>query len=99
MKTTKPYELTDRIYRLCNKENWFTEGTNRQYDRMFAAVKSEKFSTRDVAVIIGLCSESPFIDKIQEKIDEIYREVEAEAAAEEAAETEVQFYEYETMEG
>lgn len=99
MKTTRPYELTERIYQLCNKEHWFTEGTNRQYNRMFAAAKSEKFSTRDVAVIIGLCSESPFIDKIQEKIEEIYNEIEAEAAAEEAAESEIEFYEYESMEG
>lgn len=77
MKTNNPYELKERIYELCNKEQWFTEGTNRQYDRMFHALVSDKFSTRDVAVIIGLCSESPFIDKIQEKIEAIYKEVEA----------------------
>ena len=35
------------------------------------------------------------ISKIQEQLEEICKEIEAEAAAE----TEVQFYEYETMEG
>ena len=34
MKTARPYELKERVYQLCNKENWFTMGTNRQYDRM-----------------------------------------------------------------
>ena len=83
MKTARPYELKERVYQLCNKENWFTMGTNRQYDRMFHALVSEKFSARDVAVIIGVCSESPFIDQIQKKIEDVWSELEAEAEKEE----------------
>ena len=95
MKTSRPYELKERIYQLCNKEQYFTHGSNEQYSMMFYAATSEQFSARDVAVMIGICSVCGNIGKIQEQIEEICKDIEAEAAAE----SEVQFYEYETMEG
>lgn len=49
------------VYSLCNKHNWFTGGTNTQYNRMFDMVRQGK-STHDIAVVIWICSDGK--DKI-----------------------------------
>ena len=77
MKTNNPYELKDRIYQLCNKEQYFNAGTNTQYDMMFYAAASPQFTSRDVAVMIGICSICANIEKVQQQLDEILKEVDA----------------------
>ena len=95
MKTMRPYEIKERIYELCNKEQYFNAGSTVQYDRMFYASTSEYFTVRDVAVMIWTCSVCADLDKVERQIRGILEAVEAEAAAE----SEVEFYEYESMEG
>lgn len=44
------------LYNLCNKNNYFTCGTNEQYDKLFEA---NKFNAPidDLATIIWICSD------------------------------------------
>lgn len=56
-------ELTTMdVYGLCNKHQWFTCGTNRQYEKMFDYVREEKIvasatdKIRKLATIIWICS-------------------------------------------
>lgn len=76
MKTARPFELKERIYQLCNKEQYFNAGSNEQYSMMFYAATSEQFSTRDVAVMIGICSVCANISKVQEQIEAILTDIE-----------------------
>lgn len=84
MKTTRPYELKERIYQLCNKEQYFTAGSNEQYTMMFYAATSGQFSARDVAVMIGICSICGDIGKIERQITEIMKEIEKEEREDES---------------
>lgn len=78
MKTSRPYELKERIYQLCNKEQYFTAGSNEQYTMMFYAATSQQFTTRDVAVMIGICSICGDIAKIEKQITKILEDIERE---------------------
>ena len=49
------------VYNLCNRNSWFTYGTNSQYNRMFEMVRQGK-SIHDIAVVIWICSDGS--DKI-----------------------------------
>ena len=79
MKTTRPHELKQRIYELCNKKQYFNAGSNEQYSWMFYAATSSQFSTRDVAVMIGICSVCANIDTVQQEIEAICKELDDEA--------------------
>lgn len=63
---------TMNVYELCNKNQWFTCGTNSQYEKMFDYVREENIKASDtdkirkLATIIWICSD----DEITE--DEIY---------------------------
>ena len=46
---------TERLYRLCNKHQWFTNGDNAQYGMMFERNK-EGASLETLATIIWICS-------------------------------------------
>ena len=47
---------THDLWRLCNKHQWFTCGTNKQYDKLFYA--NENGATiEEIATIIWLCSD------------------------------------------
>lgn len=59
-------EKTIDIYRmrnLCIKHQWFTHGSNFQYDKMFELVgameQAGKTDTHLLATVIWLCSEQP----------------------------------------
>jgi hypothetical protein len=55
----KKYSVTtpENLRSLCIRNNWFTEGTNRQYDKLFYA--NEHGATLDeIATIIWLCSDT-----------------------------------------
>lgn len=46
---------TDRLYCLCNKHQWFTNGDNAQYDLLFRLNK-QGASLEKLATVIYVCS-------------------------------------------
>lgn len=46
---------TDKLYYLCNKYQWFTNGDNKQY-RMFFDRNKQGASLETLATIIWICS-------------------------------------------
>ena len=46
---------TNRLYTLCNKYQWFTNGDNVQYEKMFDR-NSQGASLETLATIIWICS-------------------------------------------
>ena len=78
MKVTSDFEysLKEKLYRLCNRENYFTCGSNRQYDRMFTISTDPKFSVREVAILIFMCSDDGAdLDTIEKQVQEIYDDI------------------------
>ncbi len=89
MKVSKDFEyaLTDALYRLCNKERYFTCGSNRQYDQMFRMAKMPEYTYRDIAMMIFTCSEIPdgedvnsFFSDIQNQVETIFNDIMEEQA-------------------
>lgn len=80
MQTTRPYELKERIYNLCNKEQYFTCGTCRQYDLMFSMAVMPEMSTRDIAVMIFTCSDNASLGRILNDLNKIVNDLEEEEA-------------------
>ena len=76
MTTPRPWELTEKIYRLCNDEQYFTCGTSRQYDRMFEMAKDPEFGCEDVAAVIYICSENADFHTVMEQLLNICRDIE-----------------------
>ena len=78
MQVTKDFEyaLTDKIYRLCNREQYFTCGSNHQYDLMFSMAKMPEMSVRDIAVMIFTCSEGASLGRILSDLNGIMNEIE-----------------------
>lgn len=54
----KKYTITnpEELRNLCIKENWFTCGSNRQYDKLFYA-NENGCPIEEIATIIWLCSD------------------------------------------
>lgn len=52
---------TENLRSLCIKNNWFTEGTNEQYEKLFRANEFD-FSIEEIATIIWLCSKDEYCD-------------------------------------
>lgn len=70
------YAMMDKLYRLCNREHYFTCGSNRQYDMMFTISKDPRFTTREVAILIYMCSDdNADLDTIEKQVEEIYNEI------------------------
>ena len=78
MKVTSNFEysLKDKLYRLCNREGYFTCGTNRQYDLMFSMAVMPEMSVRDIAVMIFTCSEKASLGRILSDVQEIMNDIE-----------------------
>ena len=49
----------DTLYMLCNKKQWFTCGTNAQYEKMFE-LASAGFPAEVIARIIWVCSDADY---------------------------------------
>ena len=68
------------LRQLCIDNDWFTQGSNRQYEKMFdanAEVKPIEF----VATIIWTCSNAEYEDilaKLNEKMNEYLKEINEE---------------------
>ena len=85
------YTLVQKIYGLCNREQYFTCGSNHQYDLMFTMAKMPEMSTRDIAIMIFTCSDSKAsLGKILNDLNGIMKEIEE---AEEAVREEEQYME------
>ena len=85
------YTLVQKIYNLCNRERYFTCGSNCQYDLMFTMAKMPEMSTRDIAIMIFTCSDSEAsLGKILNDLNGIMKEIEE---AEEAVREEEQYME------
>lgn len=62
----------ETLYTLCNKHQWFTAGTCKQYDKLFERNR-QGASLTELATIIWICSAPEFtIDGIREKLIEAY---------------------------
>ena len=85
------YTLVQKIYNLCNREQYFTCGTPHQYDLMFTMAKMPEMSTRDIAIMIFTCSDGKAsLGKILNDLNSIMKEIED---AEEAVREEEQYME------
>ena len=85
------YTLVQKIYSLCNRERYFTCGSNRQYDLMFTMAKMPEMSTRDIAIMIFTCSDGKAsLGRILNDLNGIMKEIEE---AEEAVREEEQYME------
>ena len=85
------YTLVQKIYNLCNREQYFTCGSNHQYDLMFTMAKMPEMSTRDIAIMIFTCSDGKAsLGKILNDLNGIMKEIED---AEEAVREEEQYME------
>ena len=85
------YTLVQKIYSLCNREQYFTCGSNRQYDLMFTMAKMPEMSTRDIAIMIFTCSDGKAsLGRILNDLNDIMKEIEE---AEEAVREEEQYME------
>ena len=85
------YTLVQKIYNLCNREQYFTCGSNRQYDLMFTMAKMPEMSTRDIAIMIFTCSDGKAsLGRILNDLNDIMKEIEE---AEEAVREEEQYME------
>ena len=85
------YTLVQKIYNLCNREQYFTCGSNRQYDLMFTMAKMPEMSTRDIAIMIFTCSDGKAsLGRILDDLNGIMKEIED---AEEAVREEEQYME------
>lgn len=85
------YTLVQKIYNLCNREQYFTCGSNHQYDLMFTMAKMPEMSTRDIAIMIFTCSDGKTsLGRILNDLNGIMKEIED---AEEAVREEEQYME------
>lgn len=83
MTVTKDFEYTlvQKLYSLCNREQYFTCGTNRQYDLMFSMAKMPEMSTRDIAMMIFTCSDGKAsLGRILNDLNEIMEEINEDMA-------------------
>ena len=61
----------ERLYKLCNEHQWFTNGDVSQYNDMFEA-RDNGATTHDLAVMIWICSDRSkwTVESIQKILDE-----------------------------
>ena len=57
---------------LCIRENWFTNGDNSQYEKLFD-LNREGASLEDLALVIWLCSDEVDREEVLHKLNERYR--------------------------
>lgn len=62
----------DKLYKLCNKYQWFTAGDNKQYQKLFHK-NAHEATPKELALIIWLCSsnmeESEILSILQKEQD------------------------------
>lgn len=58
---------------LCISQNWFTCGTNRQYEKMFSLLNRDVITVKtlhEIAVAIWLCSENVSLERVYHTLRE-----------------------------
>lgn len=60
----------DKVYRLCNKHQWFTCGATSAYDKMFELVKNG-YGVEKVAIAIWVCSREEV--ELTDIMNELYK--------------------------
>ena len=63
----KPKMSVDGVYRMCNAKQFFTAGSNEQYDRMFDMVRNNA-DWHKIALMIWLCSDGYNLDEVENEI-------------------------------
>lgn len=83
MKVSKDFEyiLHSKIYELCNREHYFSCGSQRQYQRMFDMAVMPEMSVRDIAMMIFTCSEDTSLGRILSDLNKIMTDIEECEAA------------------
>lgn len=76
IRTEFEYDLKEKIYSLCCRENYFSCGTLSQYDRMFFMSTNENITVRDLSIMIWTCSSNDvqlcdIIDNLENIMQEI----------------------------
>lgn len=56
-------KMTNKLRELCVKKNWFTAGSNEQYEKLFQRQR-EGASLEELAIIVWVCSEDCTKDEI-----------------------------------
>ncbi len=59
---------TEKLYNLCNKYQWFTSGSIRQYARLFEKAQNGA-SLNELALIIWICSSNMTEQEILEILE------------------------------
>lgn len=69
------YSITypDMLRELCIRENWFTCGNTRQYQKLFE-MNDEKCPLADIAVVIWICSNDVPRSEIVKKLNQVRTE-------------------------
>lgn len=62
------FSNVDICYALCNRYDWFTCGSNDQYEKMFLLARNGKL--HEVAVAIWLCSDNVSVETVEELLTE-----------------------------
>ena len=63
----KPLLTIEKVYRVCNKYQWFTGGTNSQYDKLFERIENGA-SLKEIALMIWLCTPGVIEGEIEIKL-------------------------------
>ena len=72
MKNNQQMFDFETLYNLCNKNQWFTAGTCKQYDKLFERNR-QGAPISELSTIIWICSAPEFTcDGIREKLIEAY---------------------------
>lgn len=71
MKYEKKFAVTDSetLRAICIRKRWFTQGSSRQYEKLFDINDDPTRSAADVALIIWLCSDADY--------EEIFTEIQS----------------------
>ena len=78
MISPNPEKLKTRIYNLCVENDYFSCGTNRQYDKMFFMAESPFYGADVIAGVIWVCSYDADYSRIFEQLLNICKEIEDE---------------------
>ena len=70
----KPIFRYEELYRICNKEQFFTNGSINQYNKLFQINENEsgQVTVKDLALIIYICSTQSYeyiLEKLMENLE------------------------------
>ena len=69
-KRVGPDEARSRVYRLCNRKQYFTGGSSGAYEKMFSLVEDER-PVNEIAIAIWVCSHDASLKTINEDLEEV----------------------------